>query len=138
MVNNKRLISAYLIAPLVPSVLIVIFDGIFNSEHEGHLSTVIMIIFSLPLSYVTCLIGGWLVVCVLKYINLLYIWSLVSSGFLLGSTAWYFIGYLFAYLFGYTREIMPAIHEIIGGGLLGVAVALPFGLIAGIPWYNRD
>jgi len=136
--NNKRLISAYLIAPLVPSILIVFFDGIFSHENERHLSTVIMILFSLPLSYVFCLIGGWFVIYLLKCINYLYIWSLVASGFLLGAVAWYLIGYLLAYLFGYTKEILPATHEIMGGGVLGVTVALPFGLIAGIPWYRKQ
>lgn len=136
MISKNRLILAYLLAPLIPTIIVVLLDEIFRHDKAGS-ATLLIALFSLPLSYLACLLGGSLLVYILNKMKALCLGYMLLGGFILGAVAWYFIGYLIAFLLESDRDLVPALLDIIGGGLLGVSVALPFGIIAGIPWRTR-
>lgn len=130
----KRLKLAYLIAPIFPVLLSLLF---FQNENSARYSLLILI-FSIPVSYLSCLLFGLPLISFLKKFEKLTILNISISGAILGSIVFYLFGFVFSYFLGSTPStILPSISELFFGAILGVSVAFPFGVIAGFPFIGN-
>lgn len=133
MIMKNRIIAAYLFAPLTPTLYIVALN-LFGDSVSSMKAAIFMSMFSLPLSYMSCVICVPIILYLLRKSNLLSLWIMVACGFVMGIIFWYLIGFLITDLLDSKNDYVPSLLGVFWGGVFGVSVALPFGLIAGIPW----
>jgi len=60
--------------------------------------------------------------------------SVVIAGALIGVIVFYAFGFIFSIMMDSSKNEMPTIADLVWGTSLGVSIAFPFCLIAGIPW----
>jgi hypothetical protein len=60
---------------------------------------------------------------------------MVLCGALFGMVVFYAFGFVIAAVLSSPKGIVPTIGETVSGALLGISVALPYGLISGIPLF---
>lgn len=128
--RNRRIL-AFLFAPLIPSLFLVIALRLTDPKLAAFVR-----VFSLSFSYLPCILFGIPAIRFLKKRGALSVVSISRLGILLGVVAFYIFGYVIAMALGSPRNIVPSFGELVSGALLGVSVALPFSLIAGFPLSN--
>lgn len=133
-IEKRRLVAAYLIAPLVPTIFMLFFPYLLGTEYIGRHIHALVTLFSLPLSYFSCFIGGLCLIRLFKKRNLLRMPTILIGSMLLGMIAFYLFGFLFSVFLDSKKELLPLLSELLWGGAFGLSVALPFCLIAGISW----
>lgn len=130
--SNRRLLLAFGLAPLLPSIIVVFAFRITSGS-----AATFALFFSLIFSYLPCLIFGAPLIRVLKIYNALTVPFMVLFGGALGAIVYYGFGILLSELFSSPRSLLPNFKELCWGGLLGSSVALAFSLIAGFPLFHR-
>ena len=132
--RSTRLKWAYLIAPMLPSLLSLL---VFKNEINVRYSFLVLI-FSIPVSYLSCILFGLPLVSFLRKKEKLTIVNISVGGAILGSIVFYLFGFVFSYFLDSTPlSILPNLSDLIFGAILGVSVALPFSVIAGFPFITR-
>lgn len=129
--NEKRVRLAFLLAPLGPSLYLIVMS--LMSHSSGRYSLVMPLLFALLISYLSCLVFGIPLLKILRSHGALSAITLVAVGSLLGIVINYLFGHLFAALLDSSTSSVPSSDTVIWGMLLGAMVAIPFVLIAGIP-----
>lgn len=127
----SRIELAYILSPLVPSVIFAI---------ALHLSDMrllwLTLLFSIPFSYVPALVFGIPYISFLKRKNRLNVINLLLSGAFAGGLVFYLFGITISEMLDSPRSMLPTVRELLSGAALGFLVALSFGVIAGIPFYQ--
>ena len=123
-----RTLLAFLLASVFPSLFFIIAFQLSDKN-----VILITLLFSIPFSYLSCLIFGIPIMYFFKKRGCLNTVSISLSGALLGMLVFYLFGFVFSSTLGSSRILLPTLSELIGGSLLGLLVALTFCLIAGIP-----
>lgn len=131
MFHKTRMKLAFLLAPIVPSLFMVVL--LYSS---GYKAVILALMFSIPISYFSCFVFGFPIISYLKKKQRLNIINIVLSGALLGAIVFYIFGFGFSALLDSYRHPLPNLVELVSGAVLGISVALPFGLIAGLPFFK--
>jgi len=129
--NRMRL--AYILSPILPSVL---FAAVFGLSETRILA--FMLVFSIPLAYIPCFLLGAPYISFLKRKKALSTFNLSLGGVLIGAVVFYVFGLIFSGTLGSPRGVLPSFHELFSGAVLGLLVALLFGVIAGLPFFKKD
>jgi membrane protein YqaA with SNARE-associated domain len=129
--NKKRIRLAFLLAPLGPALYLIAVSLL--SPSSSRYSLLMPLLFALPISYLSCLAFGVLLLKILRSHNALSAIALVAVGSLLGAVVNYLFGHLLATLLDSRTSTVPGIDVVTWGVFLGAMVAIPFALIAGIP-----
>lgn len=127
--RKKRLVLAFLIAPLVPSIFIYMVSGDIGKNW-----LILMLLYSILFSYIPSLLFGIPLVSWLKKKHRLNLVNVVMYGAVTGIMVFYAFRFVLAAMLDSSASLVPGISDLIWGALLGVFVALPFSLIAGIPF----
>jgi hypothetical protein len=130
---NKREWVAFLLAPLFP---VVFFELVFIMSGSG--LDVFALLFSVPFSYVPCFLFCVSVMRILRARGMLSVTNVALCGVVLGAAVFYLFRFVFSAMLGSSADVVPAVSELVWGALLGLSVALPFGLIAGFPFFNLE
>lgn len=130
-VFNKREWIAFLLAPLFPVVFFVL---IFMTSGSG--LGVFAFLFSVPFSYVPCFLFCVSVMRILRARGMLSVTNVALCEAVLGAAVFYLFRFVLSAMLGSTAGVIPAVSELVWGVLLGLSVALPFGLIAGFPLFS--
>lgn len=130
--NNRRLLFAFLLAPLLPSIIVFLAFGV----KAGSAAT-IAIFFSLAFSYVPCILFGFPLIAILSRINALTTSTMALSGGFLGAIVYCSFLVFLSQILSSSRNFLPSIGGLFFGGILGASVALAFSLIAGFPLFPR-
>jgi len=132
-----RLRLAFLVAPFFPTLYFLVMPYLTNTAYTGRYDIVLVLLFSLPISYISCFLLCRLLISFLKKIRQLNIVSFSFGGAAIGLVVFYIFGFGFAAFLNSSRNIMPNIEELLFGALFGVLIALPFGFIAGFPFFSK-
>ena len=132
-INRTRL--AYVLAPLFPSAYLLLFSPVFGPMDGGW--RFVVLIFSLPFSYLACLAFGVPGIALLKRVRRCDVVTITIMGAILGMMVFYVFGFYFAWLLGSSTDVIPTLSELGFGAQLGVLVAFPFSLIAGYPFLSE-
>lgn len=127
--SNKRIVLAFLIAPLVPSIYFLMM-----MEFASKSVIVMMLIYSILFSYVPSLLFGIPFISWLQKKHCLSLVNVVIFGAVAGMIVFYVFRFVFAAMLDSSVSLVPGFSDLIWGALLGVFVSLPFSLIAGIPF----
>lgn len=133
--TKNRIRLAFLLAPLGPALYLI--SVWLLSRGSGRHDVFMTLLFALPVSYLSCLAFGMPLLHVLRARDSLSAITVVTVGALLGVVVNYLFGYLLAALLGSNVSVVPVSHVIAWGLILGLLVAVPFVLIAGIPLLPR-
>ncbi|WP_308366717.1 MULTISPECIES: hypothetical protein [unclassified Microbulbifer] len=131
--NNKRIILAFVFAPLVPTIYFLGF-----MEPVGKNVILMLLVYSICFSYLPTLLLGLPLVSYLRKVHRLNLVNVVAIGAAGGMIVFYVFGFVFSAMLDSSKSVTPAISELIWGAILGMSVAIPFSLIAGIPLSGRD
>lgn len=134
MFNRTHL--AYLISPLFPALYLLLLPFFLGASYTGRYDMLLVLVFALPVSYISCLAFGIPLISFLRKKNSLNIINLVTAGAILGLIVFYMFGFGFAELLNSTKKPVPDLKELLHGAMFGILVSLPFSLIAGIPFLN--
>lgn len=104
-----------------------------NSGYTGRHNVVLVLLFALSVSYLSCFLLGAPLISYLRRHRVLNTIYLSIGGAILGAVVFYVFGFGFSALLDSSRSLMPSAGELFYGAMLGVLVALPFGVIAGYP-----
>ncbi|NWC00531.1 hypothetical protein HX882_32135 [Pseudomonas gingeri] len=126
--SNQRKCLTFALAPLVPSVFF-----LFELHLSDPRQAAFVLLFFIAFSYLPCLIFGVPLMKALQRYNSLDFVSLTLYGGLLGVVAFYAFGLVISVVLGSPKGVIPECREIFSGALLGVSMAAPFSLIAGLP-----
>lgn len=128
--NKNRLYMGSLIAPLVPTLLVVILPALFLGNQAFGDAFLMAMAFSLITSHLAFFAFGVPIVLLLKRKGALSMASLSLAGALAGVLAFS----CFLCIFGLLLESKAGIGviQIIWGATVGLAVAVVFSLISGI------
>lgn len=119
---------AFLLSPIFPAIFFIIA---FKSTH---INTILLtLLFAIPFSYISCIIFGMTLLSYFRKKECLNAINISLSGAVLGALVFYIFGFAFAAFLGSSKDMIPTLSELIGGALLGLLVAIPFCIIAGIP-----
>jgi hypothetical protein len=129
--TKKRIRLAFLLAPLGPALYMLAVSVL--SRSPGRYDELTILIFALPISYLSCLVFGVPLLGTLRSHSRLSAINFVAIASLLGIAVNYAFGFLFAAFLDSRAKIVPGIDVVIWGVLFGAMVAIPFALIAGIP-----
>ena len=130
--NRTKL--AYIIAPMFPTLYLVAILYSPGPPYTVPNYLLLVLMFSLPTSYLSCLFLGYPFVEFLRERESLNLVSVVVGGSLLGAVVFYFVGgHGFSALLGSSMSGDAHVRALISGAALGIMVALPFSLIAGLP-----
>lgn len=129
--KSSRKLLAFLFAPLVPSLYLVsTLDGLSQRW------MVFVLIISILFSYLPCFFLGSFVVGLLKKLDSLNTLNVALCGALFGMVVFYLFGVFISIILGSSKSMTPTFWEMMTGALLGISVALPFGLISGFPMFG--
>lgn len=128
-----RIQLAFVLAPLLPSLFFLI-----SLQLSGHKIIILMLLFSLPFSYLPCLLFGIPLLSILKKKNKLNMVNFFICGALLGTIVFYTFGFVFSSFLDSTKNLIPGLTELFTGAALGASVAIAFCLIAGIPFFTKE
>jgi hypothetical protein len=136
--TNSRLVIAAVVAPLVPLALFVIVPVVLTQSQPYGNALPLVIIFSLFVSYMGLFCVGYPVFHLLRKTGFLSFCTLALAGTLAGTLVFAVFLWLFGMLmdnsssssFGMVVSTMWS--TLAWGGGLGLSVAIPFALIAGI------
>ena len=128
---NKREWMAFLLAPLVPAVFFVLIFVISGSGFD-----IFAFLISVPFSYVPCFLFCISAMKILRARGKLSVANVALCGVVLGAAVFYLFRFVFSFMLGSSADFIPAVSELIWGALLGLSVALPFGLMAGFPFFS--
>lgn len=131
--NKRRITLAFLMAPLVPSIY---FLSMMDFASKN--TIVMMLFYSLSFSYLPTIFVGIPLLLVLGRAGHLNILNVVIGGAIAGMIVFYVFGLVFMAMLGSAGNIAPSISGLIWGAISGISVALPFGLIAGIPMRKSE
>jgi hypothetical protein len=129
--TKNRIRLAFLLAPLGPAAYMLAVSAL--SRSPGRYDEVTILMFALPVSYLSCLLFGIPLLRVLRSRNKLSAINFVVIASLLGIVVNYTFGFVFAAFLDSRANILPGLDVVAWGVLLGAMVAIPFALIAGIP-----
>lgn len=132
MLNLRRWL-AFGLAPLAPSIFFVFALHPLSVRVTG-----LMLLFSVPFSYVPCILFGLPLMKFLDKRRSLSTTNLTVGGALIGAIVFYIFGLLFSDLLESPRSLIPGIPESVSGALLGSSVAILFGLVAGLPLFRFE
>jgi hypothetical protein len=132
-VLNKREWRAFLLAPLIPVVFFVL---VFMASGYGFDFFALLI--SVPFSYVPCFLFCVSVMRILRARGMLTVTSIALCGVVLGAAVFYMFRFFLSAMLGSSADLVPGVSELVWGALLGLSVALPFGLIAGFPFFKLE
>lgn len=130
-INRTKL--AYILAPIFPALYMLAIPYLSGSSYTGRHDILLVLLFSLSVSYLSCLLLGFPLVKFLRKRNSLSLVNVVVGGVLLGMLVYYVFGYGFTALLDSSMESVSLIQVLAWGAALGALVALPFSLIAGFP-----
>lgn len=128
--SSARTVLAFLVAPVFP-VLFSLYE--YGDIESGNGVSLLIVLIAFPVSYGASLLVGLPMIKILRRKQLLNIVTVTIGGAIFGAIAFYLFGFLFAALLESSRPVAPNTFELLYGAMLGVLVALPFGLIAGYP-----
>lgn len=131
--EKTRLRNAYLIAPIVPSVILLVGFRLFDVRVFKF-----MAFFSVPVSYIACLLFGMPLISLLKKKHKLNLLNLAVAGAVIGILVFYLFGIGFAAIMGSQVSFTPDAIQLLWGAGLGLSVAIPFGLIAKLPLFVQS
>jgi hypothetical protein len=96
-ITNRRQL-AFALAPIFPSLffLVVLLSA-------GHKTIMLTLLFSLPISYISCLLFGMPLVSFLKRINRLNIVNVVMSGAIVGAVVFMPLGLFYPTYWGHPK-----------------------------------
>jgi len=126
-----RITLAYVIAPITPSVL---FAAMFQITEPKMIA--LMLVFSLPFSYVPSIFLGIPFVAFLSRKDKLSILNLLWASAALGSVVFLLFGLVFASVLESSAGAGTSLRLLVSGAVIGLIVAVTFGLIAGLPFYR--
>jgi len=129
----RRTCIASVISPLIPVVYLVSVSYVLGGVEAGRRDIALVLIFALSVSYLGFLVGGLPLIYLLYRARFLNFCALLIGGALLGAVIWYLSNTAFVWLLTSTRDGSSLLPELFWGMAFGVSVALPFGLIAGVP-----
>ena len=134
-INRTKL--AYILAPAFPTLYMLVMPYISGSAYTGRHDILLVLLFSLPISYLSCLLFGFPLIAFLRRKDFLNLINVVACGAVMGMLIYCLFGYGFsAFLDSYVSNV-SLVKVLLWGAILGVMVALPFSLIAGIPLINQ-
>jgi len=136
--TKYRLKMAFIIAPLFPALFFLIMPFFSGASYTGRYDILLILLFSLPVSYLSCFVFGWSLFKYLKKKQRLSVLSFVFYGALLGAVIFYIFGFGFSAFLDSSKSIAPSLKELLFGAFFGIIVAAPFSLIAGIPLINKQ
>ena len=102
-------------------------------QSQGRYNELTILVFALPISYLSCLLFGPLLLRILASHNMLSAINFVVIAALLGILVNYTFGFVFAAFLDSRANPVPGVDVIVWGAFFGAIVAIPFALIAGIP-----
>lgn len=126
MISRKQL--AFILAPLVPSIFILIW-----LRQSNFRIIIFSLIFSILFSYIPSIIFGIPLVKFLERKNLLNAALFSLCGAFFGIVVFFIFGFVISRVLGSQNATAPMLGELIGGAFFGVSVAFPLSLIAGFP-----
>ena len=132
MIENRTKL-AYLIAPIFPALYMLAMPYFSGSHYSGLHDTLMVLLFSLPISYLSCFFLGFPFVRFLKNRKYLSLVNVVAGGAVLGMFVYYIFGYGFSAFLDSSMSSVSHVSVLMWGAVLGVLVALPFSIIAGFP-----
>jgi|GEM_PF-2218254 len=132
--NKFRLNLAFFIAPIFPALYMLFVAYIFGEGFSSKKEIFFIFLFSLPTSYISCLLIGAPSIRILDKIGLLCLVYLVLIAAALGGGIYYLFGYAFMIFLDSSMSGISPFEPLIWGSFFGVVVALPFSLIAGLPF----
>lgn len=130
-VLNKREWMAFLLAPLIPAVFFVLIFIVSGSGFDFF-----AFLISVPFSYVPCFLFCVSAMKILRARGMLSVTNIALCGVVLGAAVFYLFRFVLSAMLGSSADVVPAVSELVWGALLGLSVALPFGLIAGFPFFK--
>lgn len=130
--RDKRVVLAFLIAPLIPSILLYVVAGDIGKNW-----VIMMLLFSVFFSYLPSLLFGIPFVLWLQKKNRFNLINVMIFGAVAGMMVLYVFRFIFAAILDSSASLVPGISDLIWGAILGISVALPFSLIAGIPMKKK-
>lgn len=133
-VSRQRI--AFALAPALPAVFLLVVPHLTNSAYTGRHTAALVLIIALSVSYLSCFLFGAPLIFILRRNRKLNTVYLSIGGAVLGAVVFYVFGFGFSALLNSSRNLVPSVGELFYGAVLGVLVALPFGLIAGYPLFG--
>ena len=131
-----RINIAFALSPIFPTLYFLALPYFYGTTYTGGFDVFFIILLSLPVSYAVCLLLDIPMYFFLLNKKLLNIVNVVTIGAIAGAIVFYIWGFGFAALLGSSKNVIPSLSELFWGAALGVMVALPFGLIAGLPFFD--
>lgn len=127
--------TAFAIAPAVPSVLYVFVALILSiaNSNSTQFSILYVLLFSLPISYLSTLVLGLPTIWFLIKIGQLNIPVLSVCGAILGLGVFFLFLVILPLLLGSVGGKIPSITDLSLGFVIGFVIALAFGVISGLP-----
>ncbi|WP_157462078.1 hypothetical protein [Chitinimonas koreensis] len=132
----EKITLAFVLSPLFPVAYMLIMPYLSGGAYQGRYDVLLVLLFSLPTSYISCLLLGLPLVRALRKRSALTLVNVVGGGVVLGMIAYYLFSWGFAAFLGSSIELTAQAEVLVWGAILGVMVALPFGLIAGLPLHR--
>lgn len=137
-----RVFIAYFLCPLMPTLyflllpLLPLFFGQPINFNSGYVF--IVIIFSLPVCYLSCYLIGLPYLYILKKNNLFYSDYILLGSAISGAVIQYLFGFFLVFILDSHREILPTIQELSFGAAFGLSVAIPFCIALKIPFIKSN
>lgn len=122
---------AFLIAPLFPSIFLLFAFNLADLRQA-----IFVLIFSIPFSYLPCLLLGIPLARYLEKRNSLSVVTVTLCGAIFGALVFYGLGFVISTVLGSKENSVPILRQLASGALFGVSVALPFSLISGFPLWS--
>jgi len=128
-----RIYAAAFVAPWAAPVAVLLLRAAQGPASPYQSDVPWILGFGVVTSYIGTLVLGLPLVVVLHRIHRLTLVPLLLCGSATGAVVFYLFLKVFALMLGSPLATVR-IRDLVGGTMLGVLVALVFGLIAGIPW----
>lgn len=134
--NDSRFALACGISPLIPTLLLVGLPRVLAPSVPDY-SAPFIIMFSLPISYGAFVCIGLPALTFLHRLKLLTFPALALGAALSGIVVEYLSLIAVGAFLGLRRPVSASLGDLAWGAGLALSVAVPFSLIAGVPFHRR-